>query len=290
MAEMKGPIFKFFIKKSGLKNDDPPSKAIHPGIICDGCEEAVRGFRYKCLTCPDYDLCVSCEMKGVHIQHTMIRIARPATTSCGNKEKQGGRRLTEDEENNCKTNGVTKESDITSAPTITKVIKDFIELKEAKEKAKHAKVKEMKTKEDPMEEAAKFLNMDADNLKQIGNLLKTFGLNFKFEASNNDENKKPHEKDDKNDNVKEAIKEKEGDWTVIENEGQMNKSDTICNIPIGPENISTDTDTPNADEKVEEAAFKEMAKMGFTNEGGWLTKLLEAKSGDIKQTMAMKLD
>ena len=46
----------------------------HVGVTCDGCETSVVGFRYKCLTCPDYDLCGRCEMRGLHPGHNMIRI------------------------------------------------------------------------------------------------------------------------------------------------------------------------------------------------------------------------
>ena len=50
---------------------------IHPGVICDGCEGSVLGTCYQCLTCPDYDLCESCEARGLHAQHKMIGLMPP---------------------------------------------------------------------------------------------------------------------------------------------------------------------------------------------------------------------
>ncbi|XP_043280873.1 sequestosome-1 [Venturia canescens] len=53
------------------------SGPIHDGIICDGCDKQIRGFRYKCVQCPDYDLCVECETRGMHPEHCMIRLSEP---------------------------------------------------------------------------------------------------------------------------------------------------------------------------------------------------------------------
>ena len=53
---------------------------LHPGVTCDGCDNsAIFGFRYKCMACPDYDLCGTCESKGVHPGHNMMRMATPTT-------------------------------------------------------------------------------------------------------------------------------------------------------------------------------------------------------------------
>jgi len=45
------------------------------GVQCDNCDiQPIVGFRYKCLQCPDYDLCMTCENKCIHASHKMIRI------------------------------------------------------------------------------------------------------------------------------------------------------------------------------------------------------------------------
>ena len=49
-----------------------------PGVVCDGCEGPVCGNRFKCVICPDYDLCEPCEKKGLHSEHDMMKITSPA--------------------------------------------------------------------------------------------------------------------------------------------------------------------------------------------------------------------
>lgn len=53
------------------------SGLLHPNVICDGCNEAVRGVRYKCAQCADYDLCHACEQLGRHSHHMMYRMSEP---------------------------------------------------------------------------------------------------------------------------------------------------------------------------------------------------------------------
>jgi len=57
-------------------NDRP--RKVHPNITCDGCDEQVCGYRYKCLECRDFDLCARCEMAGLHSEHLMMRIPSPS--------------------------------------------------------------------------------------------------------------------------------------------------------------------------------------------------------------------
>lgn len=51
-------------------------KVKHPGVTCDSCGKLnLRGRRYKCLICSDYDLCEVCEEKSPH-DHPMLRIVK----------------------------------------------------------------------------------------------------------------------------------------------------------------------------------------------------------------------
>jgi len=85
LAALPGPVYKFGVKLADARKDGnrprmarPKSGAVHPGVICDGCDGPVLGPRYKCLTCHDFDLCGSCEARGLHVQHKMIRLPAPA--------------------------------------------------------------------------------------------------------------------------------------------------------------------------------------------------------------------
>ena len=65
-------------KQDGSKD----SRQHHPNIVCDGCNGSIYGKRYKCVSCPDYDLCGDCEGKGLHTQHDMMTIDAPSY-QCG---------------------------------------------------------------------------------------------------------------------------------------------------------------------------------------------------------------
>uniref|UniRef100_A0A914N631 ZZ-type domain-containing protein n=1 Tax=Meloidogyne incognita TaxID=6306 RepID=A0A914N631_MELIC len=52
---------------------------LHLNIVCDICDKEIRGRRYKCLICPDFDLCQSCEQKNEHFEHAMMRLVNSDT-------------------------------------------------------------------------------------------------------------------------------------------------------------------------------------------------------------------
>ena len=74
-------VFRIYIRKNGDDSKSTTDGTVHPRIICDGCEQPVIGVRYKCLVCPDYDLCGTCEGHGTHADHHMIKMRKPE--ACG---------------------------------------------------------------------------------------------------------------------------------------------------------------------------------------------------------------
>lgn len=81
-------MLRVFIKESdghsteGPKPDESTGER-HPNVICDGCEGAIFGSRFKCVVCADYDLCASCEKKGIHNEHDMLKITTPVSGGPG---------------------------------------------------------------------------------------------------------------------------------------------------------------------------------------------------------------
>jgi sequestosome 1 len=78
LATMPGPVFKLRVRQGGkTEGEQQQAGELHPGIVCDGCDGPVLGPRYKCLACPDFDLCKNCEGRGLHSQHKMVRLPQP---------------------------------------------------------------------------------------------------------------------------------------------------------------------------------------------------------------------
>ncbi|KAG8232766.1 hypothetical protein J437_LFUL012905 [Ladona fulva] len=77
--EMKGEVYRLKIEAKGASGTKDENAEVHPYVTCDGCGGEVKGFRYKCIQCPDCDLCSACEMKCLHKEHIMIRLPEPIT-------------------------------------------------------------------------------------------------------------------------------------------------------------------------------------------------------------------
>ncbi|TBU25294.1 hypothetical protein BD311DRAFT_700421 [Dichomitus squalens] len=62
----------------------PRSEDVEPVVhnaMCDMCDSRIRGDRFKCLNCPDYDVCQSCYKitPEQHPDHGFVKISEPAT-------------------------------------------------------------------------------------------------------------------------------------------------------------------------------------------------------------------
>lgn len=61
-----------------------PATVVHRGVACDGCGAApIRGMRYKCACCADYDLCQECvrTARARHdAQHVFVPLALPLSS------------------------------------------------------------------------------------------------------------------------------------------------------------------------------------------------------------------
>nr|KAF6482245.1 sequestosome 1 [Molossus molossus] len=85
MSYVKDDIFRIYIKeRKECRRDhrppcaqEAPRNMVHPNVICDGCNGPVVGTRYKCSVCPDYDLCAGCEGKGMHREHSKLAFPSP---------------------------------------------------------------------------------------------------------------------------------------------------------------------------------------------------------------------
>ncbi|XP_050569667.1 sequestosome-1 isoform X5 [Cygnus atratus] len=85
MPYVRDGVFRVYIKEKkecrrehrSQCSQEPPRDMVHPNVICDGCEGPVVGARFKCTVCPDYDLCSTCEGKGIHKEHNMVMFQSP---------------------------------------------------------------------------------------------------------------------------------------------------------------------------------------------------------------------
>ena len=79
------------IKNSQLisPNQNSNSNIVHKGIKCNQCgKKDIIGIRYKCSTCPNYNLCENCEEDSTHDEnHIFVKIREPVSVEKQLEEK-----------------------------------------------------------------------------------------------------------------------------------------------------------------------------------------------------------
>ncbi|KAK3326393.1 hypothetical protein B0H66DRAFT_158821 [Apodospora peruviana] len=84
------PKHPFVPAVEGTRLEPEVSRRLAPGrsqthnAICDGCDEAIKGVRHKCLDCPDWDYCSSCHVNAsfIHPGHRFVPVYEPLETNC----------------------------------------------------------------------------------------------------------------------------------------------------------------------------------------------------------------
>jgi len=66
------PYGRRFWRGGHHQREGTDGQQTHFGVACDGCHQTpIVGQRFKCTVCPNYDLCESCNAKGVHKEHAL---------------------------------------------------------------------------------------------------------------------------------------------------------------------------------------------------------------------------
>lgn len=67
------------IDRAGILPEKLHAEPVHTGVYCDACDMVICGVRYKCITCPDFDLCRNCEAHPLrpHKHHLFLKLDRP---------------------------------------------------------------------------------------------------------------------------------------------------------------------------------------------------------------------
>lgn len=59
-------------------------KLEHQNIACDGCGRfPIKGTRFKCVSCEDYDLCECCKNQSIHPEHDFAVILKDSRDDNG---------------------------------------------------------------------------------------------------------------------------------------------------------------------------------------------------------------
>merc|ERR1712110_151043 len=367
LAAMTGPVYKLRVRLGGKKRGDEHQagageELLHPGIVCDGCDGPVLGPRYKCLACPDYDLCKICEGRGLHSKHKMVRLPQP----CKRDTKLAKFLATRPWIKGCQVNSSATASEKSVDKTEPKEHSEAQNEGPAPETESQAKGEPSKTTTPTTNNLPGFLAdltpllgpTQAEQLSQLltnsqgfqlreqlphlGGLISTFlgpaALEAVFpvlealaktqsvQSEAEQEREKPEEKAnedvekekvsenteaEKSEEEKSDEEKADSDFEVIpassprsssiyptlptEEQARLWKTNPMDSTNTNQEGTESESVMTNADKKMDNEdgaedpkvadALAQMKAMGFSDDGGWLSNLLKAKSGDVGKVL-----
>lgn len=306
----------------GHPHAGPPhhSPMLHPGVTCDGCEGPVAGTRFKCTVCPDYDLCLTCQGKGLHKEHPLLPIFHPMA----NMFERFPRGKFWRKMRHCMWSNVQAQAQNQAQPGPSGAQENQDTSPNSGENdataSSHANVEYLKNIGEGVAAMLSPLGIDVDidvehegkrtkvtptpssgppsggsNSGSIGLLSRGSGTESQAtEVSTSEETKV--QKDQGSDEEWTHLSSKEVDPSTGELQSLKIEQDGTEDIPA-PLSITCSTSATQGPTGLREAALyphlpqdadpklveslSQMLSMGFTDEGGWLTRLLHAKNYDI---------
>ena len=261
---MSSPVYTFYIVKH--LNTRGSSPLVHAGVICDECQENIVGLRYKCLYCSNYDLCKECESTGIHDHHIMLRISSPNSTVSNmlkffhgmmKSEKPGGTQKVDDLVTNWMEENISQES----REHMNKACKEAWKLGESIQSAAITAVTSAAKATTAAIETSKAV--DTTTLQQgAENILAVMLASLtSLGAQANDYSKSASKLTEAS--LKECIDGNHG-WKRFGSAESKQTLHSGSKINVG---------------------LRTLTSMGFTNDNGWLEKLLEAKNGDVAEVL-----
>jgi len=85
--------FKEMFRDYLIRKQEDQKNTVFENIVCDGCNMSpIKGIRFMCSVCSNFDLCEDCERAGVHAQHPMLKVRKsehaPSKLVCQYKSTQ----------------------------------------------------------------------------------------------------------------------------------------------------------------------------------------------------------
>ncbi|KAK9303526.1 hypothetical protein QLX08_004834 [Tetragonisca angustula] len=316
---------KFNVKLVSSKQEIPSSKkdnkAIHFGICCDGCDGDIIGFRYKCIQCEDYDLCAQCERTMRHSHHYMIRMPQPLQWHHSRSLihhlrkilKKNGVHLNKKHASNENTSHSTSQGIHSSiypwlesyAPYLNNIIDTVLETSIGPELFKNQKPEKKEESNNDTHTSNNDTHTNENDSRKFP------GEGRKLLDDTKDDKGSISDVASTSSQDNSTIKVVADEWTIIDkndtteiiqtpltsfnaNETNIKQVPSSSTAPSAPEGSSTQTLYPELPKEKKvvhhenpriNEAIETMLKMGFSNQSGLLTYLLDAENGDINKVL-----
>nr|QKW91101.1 sequestosome 1 [Larimichthys crocea] len=297
-----------------------PPPALHPNVTCDGCEGPVVGTRFKCSVCPNYDLCSACQARGTHTEHALLPIWHPLQWFPRGKwmkrmrhcmwNQNQNQNLSQDQDQDQDQPGSSKPAADSSTPSPSQANVDFLKNIgegvaamlsplgidvdiDVEHEGQRTKVTP------PPQGAASKVDMDVGGASDGGGVSGGSGANdvggassdggtssegLKVSRDSDEEwtHLSPREVDPSTGELQSLQpRDQDQDQNQDPPSGQQGP-------PSGPTGLREAALYPHLPQEADPRLVESlslMLSMGFTDEGGWLTRLLQAKNFNISAAL-----